>query len=358
MKKVKFRTNGFPFLLLFLAIFSLVSCENEFDVDRLEASGEPPVVHSVSEATEDVPVTQGVLESTYIIRGENFSTLTAIYFNGYRAGFNPALTTNEITFVTIPENAPYVGQENILRLENLAGATEIDFSLLTIEEFTEATVDGVKTVTLLGGDFSETTKVTFVAGTEEEGNLEEKEATILSISETAVTVAVPPGVEQAYIFIETEGGAVVQSDSYGLSYPIYIDELNAEWALSQWGGTYDAASTEIALGQYSIKSVRDAWSGITFTPASGIPFNDYEAITVSLYGTGAPGDMVNLALNDFTASVPLELVPGKWTTYVVPLSDFFPNGGAPASIGRIDFQEASNTAMGPYTFYIDDFGFL
>ena len=359
MKKIKSRIKK-HFPVLFLTVMALVftSCSSEFDVDAVEASGEPPVIQNISEAREDIPVTQAVLGGTYIVRGENLATLTDISINGYPVDFNPALTTDELTFITIPEEAPFVGQENVLRLENLSGATEYDFSLLTIEDFTSQTVDGVKTVTLIGGDFSETTKVTFVSGSEEEGNLEEKEAEILSVSETAVTVAVPSGIEQAYIYLETEGGAVAQSDSYGLSYPIYIDELNSDWSLSQWGGTYDAAYTDIALGENSIQSVRDAWSGITFTPVSPIPFDEYEAITVSIYGTGAPGDLVKIALNDFEASVLLELVPGEWTTYVIPLRDFYPNGGAPAFINRIDFQEASNTAMGPYTFYIDDFGFL
>ena len=359
MKTMKFsRKPKFPFLFLILSVFTFTSCESEFDVDEVEGGDQPPVVHSVSEAREDIPVTQGVLENTYIIRGENFSTLTEIYFNGVRASFNPALTTNNLTFTTVPENAPYVGMDNQLRLVNLAGETTYDFSLLTIEDFTEATTeDGIKTVTLIGGDFSETTKVTFTSGTEEEGNLVEREAEILSISETEVTVAVPDGVEQAYIYLETARGAVAQSDSYGFSYSIYIDNLNPEWTMSQWGGTYDLENTEPALGQYSIESIREGWSGLTFNPVTPVSFNAYTAVTVSLYGT-VEGQLVNLAFNDFAASVQLELVPGQWTKYVIPLGDWYPTGGAPATITRIDFQEATNTGSPQYIFYVDDFGFL
>lgn len=352
-KKIKF-----PFLFLILSVFIFTSCESEFDVDELEGGDEPPVVHSVSEAREDVSVTQGVLENTYIIRGENFSTLTEIYFNGVRASFNPALTTNNLTFTTVPEDAPYVGQDNQLRLVNLAGETTYDFSLLTIEEFTEATTeDGVKIVTLIGGDFSETTQVIFLSGTEEEGNLVEREAEILSISETEVVVAVPDGVEQAYIYLETAGGAVAQSDSYGFSYSIYIDTLNPEWTMGQWGGTYDLENTEPALGQYSIESVREGWSGLTFNPVIPISYNAYSAITVSLYGT-VPGQLVNIGLNDFDAVVQVELIPGQWTKYVIPLRDWYPTGGAPSTITRMDFQEATNTGAAQYIFYVDDFGFL
>ena len=356
---MKFRKNiKFPFLFLFLATLTLTSCDSEFDVDEIGGGNEPPVITSVSEVREDLPVTQGVLENTYIVRGKNFSTLTAIYINGMRAGFNPALTTDELTFVTIPKDAPYVGQENKLKLVNLSGETSYDFSLLTIEDFTEGTTEeGVKTVTLIGGDFTETSKVTFVSGTEAEGNLVEKDAEILSVSETEVTVKVPDGVEQAYIFLETARGAVAQSDSYGFSYSIFIDSLNPDWEMSQWGGTFDLMNTDPALGQYSIESVREGWSGLTFIPAKGISYSAYSDLTVSLYGT-VDGQLVNIAFNDFATFVQVELVKGQWTKFVIPLRDWYPTGGAPASITRIDFQEATNTGLPQYIFYVDDFGFL
>lgn len=347
-----------PFLLLLMAV-TFASCDSEFDVDRPDTSGTaPPVINSVSEAREDVEVTQGVLESTYIIRGANLSTLTAIYFNGYRAGFNPALGTDEIAFVTIPEDAPFIGQDNVLRLENTAGATEYDFSLLTITDFSEGTTeDGIKTVTLYGGDFTETSSVTFTSGTEEDGDLVEREAEILSVSETEVTVSVPSGIEQAFIFLETSRGAIAQSDSYGFNYSIFIDELNPAWEMSQWGGTFDLENTDPALGEFSIKSTREAWSGLTFLPTPAISWDAYNSLTVSIYGT-VPNQLVNIAINDFAGVVQVAVVQGQWTKFSIPLSNFFPNGGAPAVINRIDFQEASNTGDAQYIFYVDDFGFL
>ena len=360
MYKLNYKVNRFyKFFLMTIAIVLLSSCENEFKKDKTVTASGPPIVNSVSEAREDVAVTQGVLEGVYIIRGKNLSSLVSIYFNGFKAGFNPALLTDEIAFVQVPEGAPYVGQSNKIRLENLSGATEYDFSLLTIDDFTEGTENGVKVVTLIGGDFTDTESVTFVSGTEEAGNLVEEPATILSVSETEVKVEVPNGIEQAFIYLATTRGATAQSDSYGFSYSIYIDSLNPEWTMSQWGGTFDAASTEQALGEYSIKSVREGWSGLSFL-APNIPFNDYDAITVSIYGVG---DIVsvNLAPNDFdgnATNVTLTLTPGQWTKFVIPLSDLYANGSEPATIFRLDFQESSNTGLAEYIFYVDDFGFL
>jgi len=361
MKKETYLKNKFSLIAILLFTFiAFTSCENEFQDDADPSTSAPPIITSVSRAQEDEPVTQGVLESTYIIRGENLSTLSQIYFNGVEAGFNPAFLTDAIAFVEIPEDAPYVGQDNIMRLVNASGTTDYGFSLLNIEDFTEETVGGVKLVTLVGGDFTDTNSVTFVSGTEEQGNLVETPATIVTTSETEVVVEVPDGIEQAFIFLATSRGAVAKSASYGFSYSIFIDALNPDWEMSQWGGTFDLQSSSPALGEFSIQSVREGWSGLTFL-APNIPFNEYTSITVSLYGTGTSGDSVNLAFNDFDGnSQPynIALIPNEWTKVVIPLSAFYPNGGEPNTIFRLDFQESSGTGLPQYIFYVDDFGFL
>lgn len=346
-----------PILILaILAIFS--SCENEFNSADANISSGLPIIVSVSETTEDKEVTQGVLNGTYTIRGKNLSSVVNVYFNGFRTNFNNALGSDELIIVKIPTNAPFLNQNNKLVLENLSGKTEYDFSLLTITGFTEATVNGNKVVNLIGGDFSQTSSVTFVSGSDATGNRVEIPTTFTIISSGEVQAEVPAGVEQAFIHLSTSGGATAISESYGFNYSIYIDGLNADWTTSEWGGTHDLASTEVALGDFSIKSIREGWSGLTFLPPANFGFNDYEYITFSIYGTGAPGDSVNLAINDFAAQLPVQLVPNEWVKVKIKLTDFYPNGGFPELITRLDFQESSNTGLPQYIFYIDDFGFL
>ena len=211
---------------------------------------------------------------------------------------------------------------------------------------------------LQGGDFTDVSKVTFVSGSVANGNLVEREATIISKTQSEVVVEVPAGVTQAFIFVETSRGAIAQSSSFGFSLSVYVDELNPDWATSEWGGTHELNSSEEAIGEFAIKSIREGWSGLTFLPENTeIGFHDFESITVSIYGQG---DIlsVNLALNDFDGVVKLELTPGEWKKFVIPLTDFYPNGGQPDEIVRIDFQESSNTGLAQYIFYVDEFGFL
>ncbi len=366
MKKIThIRKSAYQLCLVLLAVFSLSSCENEFgDETTVGGSNEPPVITSVNEAREGTPVTQGVLENTYIIRGENLSTLQSISFNGYRAGFNPALLTDKLAFVTIPEDAPYVKQSNTLRLENSAGVTEYDFSLLTIVEFTEELIDGRSAVVLHGGDFSDVEEVIFSSGTEEDGNLEERDADILSVTDTEVTVAVPDGVVQAFIYVYTTRGAIVQSSSYGFNYPIYTDGLNA-WELGGWGEPQEESS-EIALGASSVKKTTGQWEGLTFTPAADaepLVFSDYTTMAVSIYPEEGV-TRIKLRVNDEdlgsnnaeTDYYKIDVVPGQWNKIVLELKSFYPTSTPPEEITRIDFQCASEGAGNVY--FVDQFGFV
>mgnify|MGYP000432988937 CR=1 FL=1 len=359
-KQLKLMTKScYLALVLVTMLCSFSSCESEFKQPSDDFKRVPPVVASVSEAKEDRAVTQGVLDNVYIIRGENLASLVTIYFNGVKASFNPALLSDNVAFVTIPEDAPVLGENNKMIVENLFGSVEYDFSLLTITNFTEGTSGGKKVVNIFGGDFTETSSVTFVSGSEENGNLVERPADFTIISESEVQAEVPAGIEQAFIFLGTSKGATAKSESYGLSYSIFIDALNPDWVTSEWGGTHELASSEHALGNFSVKSLREGWSGLTFLPENTtIKYKDFDAITISIYGTGVPGDTVNLALNDFQAQTTLALVPNEWTKFVIPLTTFYPGGGEPETIFRMDFQESSGTGMAQYIFYIDDFGFL
>lgn len=353
MKKTKIHIIALALITLIVG----VGCENEFKQDEITLSTAPPVVSSISRVEDDVEVSQGVVEGFYMVRGENLSSTRSVQFNGEESSFNPALLTDNLAFVNVPLTTPLTGS-NTMRVETLGGVVEIDFPLLSISGFTEGVVDGAKVVELSGVGFSYTPTVTFNSGSEDQGNLVEREATILSFDDTSIVAEVPSGITQAFIFVSTVRGATAVSESYGFTLPIYIDELSADWENSGWGGTQDLASSEQALGTASVKSTREAWSGLTFLPTGlTIGFNEFESITVQIYAS-TNATRVNIALNDFDAGLVLDLEPDTWNKFVIPLSDFYPTGGEPDVINRIDFQEFSGSGQSQYVFYVDDFGFL
>lgn len=369
MQNISLLTYNYRILFLLVGSLFLFSCENEFnDTNTSSPSRKAPTILSVSEAREDKVVTQGVLESTYIIRGTNLKDITRILFNGEEASYNAALGTENLAFARISGDSPVVGQSNTMVVETVSGRANFSFSLLTVEEnFVEGTsAEGLKTVTLFGGDFTDTDKVTFTSGTLEAGNLEEKPANILAVSEAEITVEVPAGVEQAFIFIETKGGAIVQSASFGFSYSIFIDALNSDWTAGGFSqpSPPDLMSTTFAFGEFSIKSQSDLFGAISlFTvDPEGIDITSYESVSIQIYSENS--NKLKFALNDFSNTDPeffIDLVPGQWNKFVIKLDDFYPKGGRPDKLFRIDLQESSffePAQPGPFTVYIDDFGFL
>ncbi|MEM9338010.1 MAG: hypothetical protein AAGA66_04730 [Bacteroidota bacterium] len=345
-----------PFIAL-AAMMVMTSCENEFKADEISPNTNPPTVLSISTILEDQEVTQGVLQGSYMVRGENLSSLVSIQINGLEASFNPALLTDGLTFVNIPVNTPLTGS-NTMRIETLGGVTEVDFPLLRITGFTENVVGGVKVVELEGVGFSYAPSVSFQTGSAALGNLVVRESNVVSFTDTTIVAEVPDGVIQAFITVSTERGATDVSDSYGFSLPLFTDELSAGWEVAGWGGSQEPSATEQALGTASIKSVREAWSGLTLNPEVGVDFNEYEFISVQIYG-GTNATRVKLALNgDFESGLELDITPDSWNQFVIRLTDFYLSGTEPDEITRIDFQEFSGSGESEYIFYVDDLGFL
>ncbi|WP_405383171.1 hypothetical protein [Maribacter sp. LLG6340-A2] len=358
MKKY-IQNRKYTYSLLVGTLMVLIGCNNEFNQsDLAEVNMEPPIITSVSDALLDNTVQTGVLGGVYYIKGENLASLKSIKYNGMDSGFNPTLVTETLIISQVPQEAPYLNVANKLTVETLYGSAETDFSLLTITGFDEGVVDGANTVTINGGDFTDVDEVLFTSGTEEAGNLEEKEARIIEVTEGALTVEVPDGVVQAFIHVNVNG-AVARSKSYGFNYPIFTDEVINDWEIGGWDGTQEL-SNEIALGSTSIKRESNNWAGLTFTAtdtSEDLVIADYSAINFQIYPANENTVKLACGLNDFEAIVEINVTPGQWNSFSIPISDFYPAGTAPTTISRIDFQEFSG-GDAPFLFYIDQFGFI
>lgn len=358
MRKYKNKINAGTAIIL-LSLFIIGACTNEFNQNELDAgTNEPPVITSVSDAREDAEVQTGVLGNLYYIRGKNLASTVSIKYNGFDAGFNPTLVTENLVISQIPAGAPYINTSNKLTVETLYGAAEYDFSLLTITDFNEGVLDGLNAVTLNGGDFTDADRVMFVSGSEELGTLEEKEATIIDKTDTTISVEVPSGIVQAFIYVFVNG-AVAQSTSYGFNYPIFTDEIINDWEIGGWDGIQEL-SDEVVLGATSIRRESNNWSGLTFTVSDvteDLIIADYSALNFQIFPANSETVRVACALNDFETQVVLDLVPGEWNSFSIPLTDFYPPGTAPETITRIDFQEFSG-GNPPFLFYLDQFGLI
>jgi len=98
-----------------------------------------------------------------------------------------------------------------------------------------------------------------------------------------------------------------------------------------------------AFGEFSIKSQSDLFGAISlFTvDPEGIDITSYESVSIQIYSENS--NKLKFALNDFSNTDPeffIDLVPGQWNKFVIKLDDFYPKGGRPDKLFRIDLQES------------------
>ncbi len=356
-KKIAMNKINFNYLALLLTFGWIgISCENDFKPDDTPPNTNPPSITSISLADGNTEVTQGVLEGFYKVRGENLSSMTSVLFDGVEARFNPAILTDSIAFVNVPSDTAVSG-DNIIRIETLGGSAEMDFPILNISGYIKQRENDQRLVVISGAGFSYTPQVLFTRGSEANGNLEEFESTLRSVTDRTIVAEVPDEVTQAFIQVNTSRGASNRAtDSYGFNFSIYEDQLRDGWVMNGFSGTQEF-SNEQAIESLSIKRISQRDGGLSFFPDVPVPFNDYETITFKIFGS-TNASRVKVALNDFDAEVFIEVETGIWTTFNIDLNEFY-SEGEETEIDRIDFQESSGDETNTeFIFYLDDLGFL
>ena len=192
-------------IFILLSILFLDSCGS----DDAIIPPMPPEITEISNAEGEL-VEQGVIGETYNIHGLNFNNVTSITFNGYEINLNEVVINNELIQVVIPENTPYLDQDNTIVVTTNDGSFSIDFSLLTIENITTETIDGYNVVYINGGDFASLEEVIIDPSSTEEND--EINAVIFEFDSSKITISRPEGISQAMIIVKTSLGAIV---SYG-----------------------------------------------------------------------------------------------------------------------------------------------
>ncbi|RFZ84411.1 hypothetical protein DYU05_01950 [Mucilaginibacter terrenus] len=310
----------------------------------------------------DSTVAEGKLNNQYAIIGENLLTTTSVSFNGSSVYFNPALVTDKVIIITIPNGTPFgPSQANKLTVVTKYGTVDFNFSIAqpppTITSFDPLAASTGDIITIKGTVFDGVTAVKF----------DDTPAEIVGTpTPTQIQVKVPAGIVQSYIYVTTPGGTTKSAASYGFKYVIYGDALSAGWG-GQGNGGYDGygstrnyASTEHPKrGPNAIAVTVDNGYGALQLGYGGATLSVTEkgltSLKVSVYGGNAikAGDRVQLVINgNYGAAYPIELKPGAYTDYTIPLSAV----GSPATISEITFQTLGVAA--PSTFYVDDLGFI
>jgi hypothetical protein len=194
-------------------------------------------------------------------------------------------------------------------------------------------------------------------------------STFVSQSATELVVKVPAGTLRGKVTLNVKNSSLTVQSSADLQIVgssvapiiVYDNALSSNW--EKWGGwgttVQELESTEQAQsGAKAIKiTYSDAYGAIQLHPKTTFAFPPpgYTKLKVSIYGgTGATAtSRVAIYMKDATdptdaQSKILTLVPGVFTTYEIPLSDFSNN---PAKVNEFVIK---NYGTANITIYVDD----
>lgn len=301
----------------------------------------------------DSTVTSGQLNYEYYIVGQNLATTTQVLFNGVSAYLNPAEVTNTGIIISIPTNAPWGPDEpNKLTVVTKYGSVSFSFTIQqpppVLNAITPIGADAGDTVVISGSILYGATSVLF--GT--------TPGQIVSNTDTQISVIVPPGVKQAYVYVTTAGGTTRSAGLFGLKYVTFNDVLTAGWWSGGWSVNSNFSNTTpVETGTNSIQvNYTGNYGGFQMGNGGAdisVANLGLKTFKISIYGTpGTDGKQINVTLDgNYAYQIPIQIKEGVWTDYTLPLSDW----GNPTDITEIDLIEGSGNA--PCTVYLDNVGF-
>ncbi len=200
--------------------------------------------------------------------------------------------------------------------------------------------------------------------------------TFISKTATQIKVKVPAGAAKGKLTMTVMNSSLTVQTAQEISIVgaaaeipfkamVFGDGFDANW--EAWGGwgtaTQDFNNGEqVKSGSKAIKVVYasdNAYGAIQLHPKTTFPVpGAYSTIRLSIYGgnNATATSRIAVYLKDATDPTDaqkkvLTLVPGKYTTYEIPLSDFTNN---PAKINELVIQNYGTAGM---TIYIDEIGF-
>lgn len=191
--------------------------------------------------------------------------------------------------------------------------------------------------------------------------------TFVSQSASQIVVIVPSGVLRGQVTLGVLNSSLtVKSPNIleingavpppTIALPFYLDAVTSNWngwVGNGWGGTKDYANP--GPTREGSKSIRIDYVGGYGSPlqlgGASVNLSGYTTFKISIFGApGSGGKTVSIAFNTANGKYNVQVVEGKWTDYVIPISTLTSS----TTLTDIWVQEFSGT--GGFTIYVDAMG--
>ena len=331
--------NKILLVLLMLTGGIFISCDKNNDESGTPSVSYVRITRPQSSDSLLIGAGQGRLIA---IVGNNLQDAVEVWFNDRQATLTPTYITNTSILVTVPNPIPkditnklkIVFKNGFILLHDFVVQISEPYVASMVSEF----VNDGDVATIRGDFFYEPLTVTFTGGLT---------GTIVSVTDQAIQVKVPAGVQPGRITVKTNFGETKSSFWFRDSRNHFIDSDPYEgW----WNSTYVVSSPgpgdppKISGNYIRFKKQIGSWSWneLAGGPASAMPLHSknipdaailkaedyylkFEVNTVKPYN----GNLVkiNLALlaedNDAYKWNPPYDTKGQWQTVVIPLEEIF-----------------------------------
>lgn len=330
-------------------------------------SGQPTPFDSVTNA--------GNLGQYYLIEGSNLGSATSVSFNGLSAYFNRAMITDNSILVQIPSNVPYYGPKatDSLVVTTLYGKAYYKFSIIppppTISSLSNFNFTAGSQITLTGVGFASVTSVG-LTGTS-------AACTIVSQTDTTMTIQFPSAnISQTNLVFTYPAGTVTSKQDLvdvDNAYQIFTDNYQNGWGSWSWGpASVSTAKAKSGTSSFAAQFGANDWWIDGFrqgggTATDGVPFTEgYNYLSFWVFG-GSVDETIYIEFGNsgFANGKPANFInavdvpPGVWTYYKIPLSTLLWNTGttdwsknSASLLNTIGFFMPGNTVS--ETIYFDD----
>ncbi len=335
MKKNKIIRFCIILLMIFSGASIATSCSDE------ERLSQDPIIHSVNDIVENLPVQAGSRENMYIIHGEKLNNTIEVYFNGALAKYNPALSTYSNVFVTIPQDAPYGIDNQEIKLVTTTGSTTYKFTVKPpaplFKSFHPINVADGGEITIYGDFFVD--PVVTIGGVE---------AAIISATETQIVVALPAGSQGKKVSVTTSAGTTEWGTAVGTA--LYDDAFYAPWNFESWNNhEYITNFDQAFQGNTFIKKTIPAWGNIQGNwNWDDVAVTKYTGIKFAVR-SNSPGKLIFIFNGQYWGDASKAFNTSKeWTEVKFKWSDL----GNPAAVQFLGFQEFSGAET---DYFFDNF---
>ncbi len=323
-----------------ILLMVVMACKKE------KSGGIAPTLDGVTTLNErDVKLSSVGYGEWVIITGANLKTTFKVDFNGTIASDSLLYADDNTITVKIPSQLTDP-LNNPITVTTKYGTATLNFQIKQpaplITSFNPTAGAPGDEIVITGDYFKGVTEVLF--GT--------SAGTIVSNTQTEITVKVPAGVTYGDIYVTTPVGTVKATSSFGLKEVIF-DEALVNWTNTSYSTSIAFnETTTVRRGTKSIvNNFTSTYGAVRFRKYPALNMTGFKTLKISVYGgPGTDGKRLRVSGPHATLKPYIYLTEGKWTDYEIPLADL----GEPATIEYLTFQEFSGYKG---TIYIDDVGF-